>query len=539
MVTRSEYRAGSLSTQQPWLAEGITRRTWERRRRKIAEGIEAPAEGARTTRRRTREEYLAGSLSRQQPWLAKGITRRTWERRRRKIKGARTRRRRGLAADLVNPAPKEPRAAIAPVDDTTPVAAGKRTLGRHDEDLVMRRIHEFWDASGMSHSDPEALAKAIKAIEVPGRFTNMDRRRRGLGRVYRRARQRLPGGYDRWVGLIATWDKSYDRRMARDLVDRLVASFGDRAPGRLDQLFNHLERQSCDHLPKKVARLERECARLRQDKQYLPDLRQLKPDVIKEQVYAELADGPKAIKELARAFKKTHSAISAIGRRLRNEDRITSVWREGQCMWARVSSSVPRFISARDAIVEALKKGPMTYPALARDTGKAISTIKCALHCHLLKNGTVIRTKFGVYALAGTQPPYVSRGKAIVAALEKGPMTFQAIAREINNPPSSVPQFLEPLLEKGTVVRIGRGIYGLRGHAPVYVPTCKAIVSALTKKPMKLGPLVQHVIKLTKGTRSRGAIRTVLSRLVEQGAIKQDRRWGEYRLVRRMRALRG
>jgi hypothetical protein len=89
------------------------------------------------------------------------------------------------------------------------------------------------------------------------------------------------------------------------------------------------------------------------------------------------------------------------------------------------------------------------------------------------------------------------------------------------------------------VIRIKRGIYALPGIAPVYVPTCQAIVSALTKKPMKLGPLVQHVIKSTKGDRSRGTIRTVLSWLIKQGAIKQDRRWGEYRLIRRMRALQG
>jgi predicted transcriptional regulator len=536
MVTRSEYRARSLSTQQPWLAEGITRRTWERRRRKIAEVIKASAKGARTPRRRTREEYLAGSLSRQQPWLAEGITRRTWERRRRKItevakgpvKRARTTRRRGLSADFGNPASKAPRAAIGPASDITPVPAGKRTLGRHDEDLVMRRIHDYWDAHSMIHGDPEALAKAIKAIEVPKRFNNVDRR--GLVKVYRRARQRLPVGYDRWVGSIARWDKSYDRRMARDLVERLVTSFGDRAPGRLDRLFNHLERQICDHLPKKVARLECESARLQKDKHYLPDMRQLKTDAIKERVYAALADGPKAIKELARMFGKTYSAISTVGRRLRNESRITSIWNGTQFMWA-LASTAPPFIPARDAIVEALKKGPMTIPALARDTGKGKSTVKCALHRHLLKNGTVIRTKFSVYGLAGTQAPYVSRGDAIVAALKKGPMTFQAIAGEINNPPSSVPQFLKPLLEKGTVVRIKRGIYALRGSAPVYVPTCDAIISALTKKPMKLGRLVQHVIKSTKGTRSRATIRTVLSRLAKQGTIKQNRRWGEYRLA--------
>jgi hypothetical protein len=44
-------------------------------------------------------------------------------------------------------------------------------------------------------------------------------------------------------------------------------------------------------------------------------------------------------------------------------------------MWARASTAPP-FIPARDAIVTALKKGPMTIPALARDTGKGTSTVQ-------------------------------------------------------------------------------------------------------------------------------------------------------------------
>jgi len=180
----------------------------------------------------------------------------------------------------------------------------------------------------------------------------------------------------------------------------------------------------------------------------------------------------------------------------------------------------------------------MTIPELAQETGKAKSTVKSALHHHLLANGTVIRTKFGVYALVGTQPSYVSRGQAIVAALKKGSMSSQALAREINNPPSSLPQFLEPLLAKGTVIRAKRGIYALRGSAPVYVPTRDLIISALTKKKRKLGPLVQHVNKSTTSTRSRGTIRTVLSGLKKEGTVKQEQRYGEYRLVRRVRLVR-
>jgi hypothetical protein len=472
----------------------------------------------------TRAEYLAGSFSRLQPWLAEGISRRQWERRRKitaatggpaatpsaatsaSAKAARTPLRRNLTTNVESPANMAPRAAVSTADHISPPPAQIRTPLRHDEYLILRLFHDYWDAEGMSPNDPEALAKAIHTIKFPEPFKHMDAR--ALGKRYRRARARFPGGYDRWVDLVEKWDPSYDRRKARNLVDRLVTAVGDRPAVILDRLFASLEQQVCHHL-KKVRRLELEYNLLIDDPCYVPQLRPSKIDAIKEQVYAALADGPKTIRELARMFGKTDRAMSAVGLRLRTEGKITSIWRRGHFMWARASTK-PRFIPARDAIVEALKKGPMTVSALARETGKGIPTIKSALHRHLLANKTVIRTKRGVYALAGTQSPYVSRGDAIVAALKKGPMSFQALAREINNPPSSVPQFLEPLLAKGKVIRIKRGIYALHGRAPAYMPTSDAIISALIKKPMKLGPLVQHVIELTKNTRSRSSIRTVL-----------------------------
>jgi hypothetical protein len=92
------------------------------------------------------------------------------------------------------------------------------------------------------------------------------------------------------------------------------------------------------------------------------------------------------------------------------------------------------------------------------------------------------------------------------------------------------------LLEKHKVIRTARGIYALAGTAPVYVPTSDAIISALTKKAMKLGLLVHRVNKLTKTARSQSTIRTVLSRLKEEGKVKQDRPLGEYRLARSVRA---
>src|ERR1700736_3763923 len=168
----------------------------------------------------TRSEYLAASFSRLQPWLAEGISRRTWERRRREItsapvKGARAPVRRDLTANL-GKSSKAPHAAVGPADHITPVPAHKKDLSRQADDLLIHRIHAFLDAQGMTPSDPQALAKAIHTIKLPEPLKHKDGR--ALVKVYRRARGRLPPGYDQWVDLIAKWDESYDRPKARDLV---------------------------------------------------------------------------------------------------------------------------------------------------------------------------------------------------------------------------------------------------------------------------------------------------------------------------------
>src|SRR5215471_20635045 len=158
----------------------------------------------------TREEYLAGSLSQLKPWLAEGISRRQWERRRRA---------------LASPA----------------VPAHKRLPQRQAEDLFLQRIHAYWDMQGMTHGDPQALSDALHAITLPEPLKHKDRRE--LGRLYKRARGRLPDDYDRWIGFIEEWDSSYPRLKARDLANRLVTAAGPHRYGILSKRFDYLNRQ--------------------------------------------------------------------------------------------------------------------------------------------------------------------------------------------------------------------------------------------------------------------------------------------------------
>ena len=113
------------------------------------------------------------------------------------------------------------------------------------------------------------------------------------------------------------------------------------------------------------------------------------------------------------------------------------------------------------------------------------------------------------------------------------------VASEVGSTPLLLQQFIDSLLAKGTIIRTKRGVYALPGTAPVYVTTSDAIMSGLTKKPMKMDALVRHVNRLTKSASPRAMIHRVLLRLKEQGTVKQDRRGGEYRLVRRACAVRG
>lgn len=503
MVTREEYLARSLSKMQPWLAEGISRRQWERRRRKITANVQAPAIGL----------AVATTVS---------------------AKGTRSRLRPDLAANVESPARKARRAAVPPTVDMIPAPARNKDLRRQDEDLLMRRVHGYLDAQGLTHGDTQALAKAIHGIKLPERLEGMDKW--ALVKVYRRARARVPAGYDRWIALIEKWDKSYDRQKARNLVDRLVTAVGDRPRGILDRLFDYLERQICDHLPKKVRRLEFECPRMERNNYYMPQIREPKSDEFADEVYAALADEPKTREQLGQMFGRSLAAISSVGLRLRSEGRIKTFWDGDRFMWGRADAAPP-FIAARDGIVVALRKRPMTVPELARETGKAQSTVKSVFYRYLLTK-QVIRTKFGTYALAGTQPLYVSKRDAVIAALETGPMTIRTLAQVTCTPLTSLYQFIDPLVANGTVIRTNRGIYALARMAPVFVTTSDLIFRSLSKQPLRLGQLLEHINKSQNVGRSRGTVTNVLGRLKREGTVKQDRRGGELRLARRARVPR-
>ena len=220
----------------------------------------------------------------------------------------------------------------------------------------------------MVYGEPNArdVGRAILAIELPERFRHLDLK--ALGKLYRRARERLRAAYDRWIGLIEKWDKTYSRKRARDLVDRLINGLGDWPRRLLDRMFDRLELKIY-HDKKKVRRLEEECERLKNDELHIPDFRAPKTDAANERVYAALAGGPKTKKQLARKLGMTVSAISNVGLRLRAEGRITRIWRDGQFMWAR-SGTANGFIAARDVILEALKKGPMTVSTLRERPGR-------------------------------------------------------------------------------------------------------------------------------------------------------------------------
>jgi len=100
------------------------------------------------------------------------------------------------------------------------------------------------------------------------------------------------------------------------------------------------------------------------------------------------------------------------------------------------------FVPARERDRCGPERGPMNVPGLGEKNRQRNFDRQKRLHRHLLPNGTVIRTKFGAYALAGTQPPYISKCDAIIAALKKGPMTVPILAQVTCTTPASLYQLL-------------------------------------------------------------------------------------------------
>jgi hypothetical protein len=287
----------------------------------------------------------------------------------------------------------------------------------NDQD-ILRLVHSYCDEHGLTPEDPQSLTKAIHALRnsLPKSLRHLDSR--GLRKAYLRARARLPDGYDRWIGLIEKWDKSYTRQMARRLPDRLVTAVGNRPSEILDKLFNHLERQICDHWPKKVHRLESECQEMENSTTYMPDLRTLKEDELSNQVYAALGEG-KTKKQLCKIFTRSYGSMTGIGQRLRSAGRIKTIRRRGQWLWVCATNTAAPFAPACNAILGALKKGTMNLATLAQETGRPTSTVKSALCQHLLPNGTVIRTKRGIYALADTERSTFLRATQLLRRCKK------------------------------------------------------------------------------------------------------------------------
>lgn len=76
-LTGEEWRVLRTRTIAPIDMSKAERRQDSQQRHKERQQIKRRKAG-----KKTRAEYLAGSLSKTQPWLAEGISRRTWERRR-------------------------------------------------------------------------------------------------------------------------------------------------------------------------------------------------------------------------------------------------------------------------------------------------------------------------------------------------------------------------------------------------------------------------------------------------------------------------
>jgi hypothetical protein len=356
------------------------------------------------------------------------------------------------------------------------VPADKSKPQRQARDLLLQRIHAYWDAQGMTHSDPQALSKALSkalsAVELPGALRHKDRRE--LGRIYRRARGLLPDGYDDWVCWIEKWDSSYGRRKARDLADRLVRAAGRHRYDTLGKVFDNLKQRVCDHLPLHVRRLERECKKFENDKAYRPELRVLQGDVQAEKLYAALKDAPKQPQHLARQLRVTMRTLWTNARRLRREKKINTFRRQGQVWWARTDDP--------------------------------------------------------------TAPTSVSVRQAVLNVMRPEPQTIAEIAQAIQHPREDVRWAAAGLAKAKKITKCGRNAYKtIDAATTIRLPLSQQVVAFLTGRPMAFDVILQHV-NSGEPAMPKKALSSAISSLKTQGVVKHNKRTKEYRLTPRGRA---
>ena len=220
----------------------------------------------------TREEYLATSLSRLKPWEPQGICRRTYERRRRKLTVASP----PVASPPVASPPAASPSVASPPVATPPVASPPRS--RHASQRAQTGPNEL--ARNRQSGSPSSLGERLRLVRLVDGILEaqsqktltkrtdtktlpkpyQDMQLKTLRQNYLRAVKALPADYHRRLSLVQLWGRRHREweatpKAAREFFDDLIVIAGEHRIAALFDYIDHLEGQRWCWKGAKVFRL--------------------------------------------------------------------------------------------------------------------------------------------------------------------------------------------------------------------------------------------------------------------------------------------
>jgi hypothetical protein len=324
-----------------------------------------------------REQYLANALSRQQPWLAEGISRRTWERRR--LKGT-------VASPVASPISTgvaSPAVVASPVaspaihgaaacvnDAASPLAEKLKLLRSLDVTLA---------AQGQT-----TLTKRTDISGLPEPYNGM--RLNTLVQSLRRARDSVPPEYDRWLSDIRLWGTGHGELKSqptapREFLDDLIVIAGQHRFPVLTEVFDHYEHRRWCWPAQKIERIKGIREEMKRDRYWRPRLhewRSARSDPVATAILALMKTNPKrlwTLSALAKRLKKSRQTIYlvTIDMRLRSEIDLIDAAR-GLYGLPKCGKEIKKSGSVR--MIEILLTEPdhaMRYVTLERAVGSLIA----------------------------------------------------------------------------------------------------------------------------------------------------------------------
>ena len=268
---------------------------------------------------------------------------------------------------------------------------------------------------------------------------------------------------DRWTSLLIEWGKETKRhptiisaQQASEIVNRLSAVTPPYRRADLDQLFVHMERRIHWNGRQKIKWLQSAIARLAANPSDwpIPISRRGRPDIIAVRIETYLANTPGKCAHKRDIVAGLSIPSTTTQTTLCSLERARRIVRVANGVYGLPTKDVSAYVTAPKAILDALGRGGQRSCAeLRAETGKSEGAVHAALH-RLRNAGSIVLTKRGRYALAGSAPPHVYARDAISVALRSGKKTMPELIAATGKNRGEIYAALRRLEAKGRVKQV-------------------------------------------------------------------------------------